>query len=443
MPDSLVEKNLKKLFGDTASPEAILEMDHGQAVNLYREYLNPVLAEIISALGLDASFTEAHGMKVKDVEGREYLDFLAGFGALNLGHEPETVLHALKLVEKRPNIFQLSINPFAAKLAEILALVTPGDLKRSFFCNSGAEAVEAAIKLARVGTGRKTLLYAEGSYHGKTLGALSVSGRELYKTPFAPLLSSTQPIPYGDVKALEEELQKGDVAGFIVEPIQGENGVVVPPAGYLKEVERLCRAHGALLLVDEVQTGMGRTGTLFCCEQDAVEPDVLILSKSLGGGVIPIGAIVAREEVWLKAYGTAETGLLHTSTFGGNGRACACAVAAFRAIVDQDLPSLAKKRGDVFIEKLNQIKDKHEIIEEVRGRGLMLGLKFSEKQDPNIILKIAGSLIKEHGIITAFTLNNPFVLRISPPLIISEGKIDIFINALSEVLTAIGNEKHS
>ncbi|MDP3921099.1 MAG: aspartate aminotransferase family protein [Candidatus Omnitrophota bacterium] len=418
----------------------VLRMTSGEVFRKHNDYLNPIVTMIVRFLGMNRRFVEARGIHLKDDSGRKYLDFLSGFGALNLGHEPPEVLQALRLVEESPNIMQASLNPFAAKLAEYLAEVTPGDLSRSFFCNSGAEAVEAALKLARAATGRRMLLFAEGAYHGKTFGALSVSGREKYKKPFAPLLPDTQAVPYGDLEALRKSLSNKTAAAFIVEPIQGENGVLVPPDGYLKGAEELCREFGTLLLVDEVQTGVGRTGKLFACEHEGVEPDVLILSKALGGGVMPIGAMVTTDIIWKKAYGSLETGLLHSSTFGGNSRACACGIATLRAVLSKNLPAKAAAAGRVLLKKARALTKRSTLLREVRGKGLLLGLVFvrvkgkSPLMEGAITLWVARQMFLRHGIVMAFTLNNLDVLRIAPPLNITQKHIEYFIDSLSDVL---------
>jgi putrescine aminotransferase len=422
--------------------QEILSLSPEKTARLYHQHLNPVIEQISRFLGMNRRFVQARGAWLRDDQGHSYLDFLSGFGALNLGHEPAVVLEALRLVEERPNILQSWLNPFAAKLGEALALISPGDLTRSFFCNSGAEAVEAALKIARKATGRRVLLSAEGAYHGKTFGALSVSGKKKYKEPFEPLIPETEQIPYGNLEALKARLARGDVAAFLVEPIQGENGVVLPHAGYLKESEKICRSQGVLLLADEIQTGMGRTGKMFAVDHEGAEPDVLILSKSLGGGAIPIGAIVVTEEVWKKAYGNLETGLLHSSTFGGNTRACAAAIASIRMILEEGLCERAAVMGELLLSGLKKLQAKYSVLKDVRGKGLMIGLQFvalkgnSRLVEGALTLWSARRFLTKHRIITAFTMNNLDVLRIAPPLIISEEEVRRFLEAADEVLKA-------
>ena len=430
-------KQLKSYF-TTLNAE---RLSSNENTRLHRKYLNPVSAWVSRFIGADRRFIKANGIYLTDVKGNTYMDFLSGFGSLNLGHEPQPVLEALKCVERQPNYLQVSLNPYAAKLAEFLAVVTPGRLSRVFFCNSGAESVEAAIKLARCATGKKILVSTENAYHGKTFGALSVSGKNKFKEPFMPLLPGIKIIPYDNIDALRKVLKEGGVAAFIVEPIQGEAGVIVPRNGYLKKAQQLCRELGALFIVDEVQTGMGRTGKLFCCEYENVEPDILCLSKSLGGGVMPIGAAITTDKIWKKAYGSLETCLLHTSTFGGNSRACACGIAALNATISDNIADNALKQGSYLISQLQDIKKKYSVIKEVRGKGLMIGVHFSRIKGKGpliegaITLWVVRQLLRKHKIIAAFTLNNYDVLRIMPPLTVTRPQIDKFIRALSDTLS--------
>ncbi|MBC7324175.1 MAG: aspartate aminotransferase family protein, partial [Moorella sp. (in: Bacteria)] len=355
-----------------------MELSRQETRELYRTYVNPGLAAMLALLDFDKAFVRAEGIAVWDRDGRRYLDFLGAYGALNLGHNPPEVLAAVRDATGRPNLLQASLNPLAAALAHNLARVTPGDLERVFFCNSGTEAVEGALKLARAATGREKIIYCHNSFHGKSLGSLSVTGREKYRRPFAPLLPGCEAIPYDDLEALEARLAGGEAAAFIVEPIQGEGGVIVPRDGYLKGARELCDRYGSLLIIDEIQTGLGRTGYLFACEHEGVVPDIMCLAKSLGGGVMPIGACIARPRVWDRAYGGMDKALLHTSTFGGNTLAAAVGLAALQSILDQDLPGQAAKKGNFFLERLRQLKGKYPLIKEVRGRGLIIGVEFNQ-----------------------------------------------------------------
>jgi putrescine aminotransferase len=418
----------------------------------YKQYVNPGLANMLALLDFDKRFIRAEGVQVWDQQGEEYLDFLGGYGALNLGHNPEVVIEAVQRVADLPNILQASLNPLAAALAENLARITPGDLKYSFFCNSGTEAVEAALKMSRLCSGKSRILYCSNSFHGKSFGSLSVTGRDKYKTPFGPTLPDCQGVEYDNLSALEEGLAKKDVAAVIVEPIQGEGGIIVPRAGYLSGVRELCDRYQALLIIDEIQSGLGRTGKYFDCEHENVVPDIMCLAKSLGGGIMPIGACIAAGKVYDKAYGSMDRCLLHTSTFGGNSRAMAAGIAALGYIVDNRLDLKAKEMGDYALERMRDMKDRYPLIKDIRGRGLMLGIEFHSGEGSLIDrlsggtasrlgreyigALVAGELLNKHRIITAYTLNNPNVIRLEPPLIVSRQQIDYVIESLASIMQA-------
>lgn len=417
----------------------------------YKEYVNSGKATLLRLLNFDQEYVSAKGMYVYDSKGREYLDFLGGYGSLNFGHNPPSIYKAMERVRELPNILQASIPKITAACARNLETITPGALKRSFFCNSGTEAVEASLKLSRKATGERGIIYTEGSYHGKTFGALSVTGRKKYREPFQPLLSDTHQIPYGDIEALKRILEEREAAAFILEPIQGEGGIILPPSGYLHEAMTLCRERGVLLILDEIQTGFGRTGTLFACEQEEVEPDIMVLSKSLGGGVMPIGVCITTDSIWKRAYGHVDDALLHTSTFGENTLASAAAIAAMELLLERDFIKEVEKKGEYFIEKLKELQREYPLVKEVRGRGLMIGIEFIEPKKGLLdtisrgqISKLsyaylaslmAGELFKKHRIITAYTLNNPNVIRLAPPLIVTYEELDRVVEAFHDVFS--------
>ncbi|MBE3586492.1 MULTISPECIES: aspartate aminotransferase family protein [Desulfofundulus] len=434
--------------GSLLDLQEALSLTRAQVKNLHKKYLNASLATMMELLNFDRQYVRARGISVWDSQGREYLDFLGGYGALNLGHNHPKILAALQRVQEMPNILQASLGTVAAALAHNLARITPGRLQRSFFCNSGAEAVEGAIKLARAATGRSTIIYCQGSFHGKTMGALSVTGREKYQKPFTPLVPHCQAVPYGDLHSLEKALQAREAAAFIVEPIQGEGGIILPPPGYLKKARELCRRYGTLFIADEVQTGFGRTGYMFACEAEEVEPDIMCLAKSLGGGVMPMGAYITTDEIWQRAYGGMEKALLHTSTFGGNTMACTAALAAIQVIYEENLVEQAREIGDYFLTRLKELQTRFPLLKEVRGRGLMIGLEFN--QPGRLASKVtfglagklaeeytgslvAGELLNNHGIITAYTLNNPNVIRLEPPLCVTREHVDRVVAALEDI----------
>jgi len=434
--------------------EDALALSRNEIKMMYKNHVNPALGSLLGLVNFDNKYVKAQGIEVWDEKDNTYLDFMGGYGALNLGHNHHAIIEALKKVNQIPSLLPACINPLTAALAAILAQISPGDLQRVFFCNSGAEAIEGALKTARISTGRSKIIYCEGSFHGKTLGALSVTGRAKYQKPFLPLLPECYPVPFGDGTALEEALQKKDAAAFIVEPIQGEGGIIVPPDGYLQEVRQLCSKYGTLLIVDEVQTGFGRTGKMFACEWDEVAPDILCLAKSLGGGIIPIGAFVTTVEIWDRSYGSIEKALLHTSTFGspgGNPRAAAAAITAINVIYEENLIETAYEMGRYLLPKLKELQEKYPLIKEVRGKGLLIGIEFHQKDSFLNKLTggrlneltheytgamVAGDLLNKYRIITVNTLNNPNVIRLEPPLNVSKQQIDYVVDSLDKIFTA-------
>ncbi|MDD2430709.1 MAG: aspartate aminotransferase family protein [Firmicutes bacterium] len=427
-----------------------LNLDRKSIIDLHREYGNTALVSLLGMLNFDKLFVKAEGVKVWDSDGNLYLDFLGGYGSLNTGHNHPYVIESIMKVKERPNFLQASLPALAGVLANNIAEITPGDLKHCFFGNSGAEAVEGALKVARITTGKPAIISTGGSFHGKTMGALSLTGREKYQQPFKPLVPSCDKVPFNDIEALEERLKKQDVAAFIVEPIQGEGGIIIPDKGYLKAVEELCHKYGALFIADEIQTGLGRTGKMFACEWDEAKPDIMCIAKSISGGIMPASLFITTEEIWNKAYGSKEKCLLHTTTFGGNTWAAAAGIAALEVIIRENLPQKALELGDYLLGELNRLKEKHGLIKEVRGRGLLIGLEFEEpkgmldKISGGALTKasqeyfgslVAGELQNKYGIITAYTLNNPNVIRLEPPLIVTKEEIDQVITALDKIFT--------
>ena len=392
----------------------------------YIQHVNAGLASLFKFMGFDAVEWRAEGSTIWDTEGREYLDLLAGFGTLALGHRPPAVVAAVKeQLDRMPLSSRVLFNKPVADLAAELARILPGDLEKSFFCNSGAEAVEGALKLARLHTGRPGIVAAEGGFHGKTLGALSVSGREVYRKPFAPLVPGVVHVPFGEADALAAAVGE-DTAGVILEPIQGEGGVIVPPDDYLPAARAICDKAGALLIADEVQTGMGRTGAMFACEHSGVVPDIVCMAKALGGGVMPLGAFSSTPKIWACME---ENPLIHSSTLGGNPLACAAGLASVREIERQELPARAIRLGEHALGRLRQIQQAQpDLILEVRGRGLLIGLQFTDSDIAGLVI----AALAQRRVIAAYTLNNPEVIRIEPALTISEADLDRGIDALAE-----------
>ena len=397
----------------------------------YRRYLNPPLARVMKLSGSPVE-VRAQGCTIWDHTGKAYLDFAGGYGVFTLGHRHPRVVAAVKA---QLDVMALSgktmFNPVMGRLARKLAEITPGDLEISFFTNSGTEAVEGALKLARAATKRSRVIATRDAYHGKTLGSLSVSGREVFRAPFGPLLPDVVHVPFGDIGALRAAFTEASrsredaVAAFIVEPIQAEGGVNIPPGGYLREAQALCRESGTLLIADEIQTGLGRCGRRFACEHDGIVPDVLTLAKGLSGGIMPIGAFIATPAAWNAAY--KHEPLLHTSTFGGNELACAAALEALAVLEEEDLAANARARGEELLTGARAIARLFpDVISEVRGAGLLVGVELRHEG-------YGGAIIPEmlrHGVTAAWTLNQQRVIRLEPPLIVSAAQIRKGLDAL-------------
>ena len=409
----------------------------------YMEYINPYVGKMLSQIGLDRVFTQGEGCYLYDEQGNRYLDFLAQYGSVPFGYNHPRIWDAvIKLRNSQlPCFVQPSFPLAASELARVLVRITPAGLNKVTFANSGAEAVEAAIKLCRAATKRKRLLSAYNGFHGKTMGALSATPKKEYQEGFFLPKEQFSHIEFGNIEALEKALATKEFAAFIVEPIQGEGGVIVPPEGYLKQVQSICNKTQTLLVVDEIQTGLGRTGEMFVCESEGITPDVMLLAKSLSGGLVPIGVCLCTDEVYTEKFANK-----HTSTFAGNALACRVALETVEMLVDPSLSivSQVKENGQYLIEGLQKIKQKYPtIISEVRGKGYMLGLKFSPTFDSgvsNFLLRAADTdiltglvmshLLNREKIRVAYTLNDGGVLRIQPPLIATRTECDIFLKGL-------------
>ena len=395
----------------------------------YRKYVNPGIANILKFSGFDVPEERAQGCYVWDASGRRFLDCVGGYGAFSLGHLHPKVVEAVKnQLEREALKSHFFMSTELADACEIMARVLPGEINYSFFCNSGTEAVEGALKCARVHTGRPEFISAVNSFHGKSFGSLSVSGREVYKQKFHPLLPETQHVPFGDAEALANAISDR-TAALILEVVQGEGGVIVAPDDYFPEVRKICDASGSLLILDEVRTGLGRTGKMFASEHYGVQPDIVTMGKALGGGVMPVGAFSSNADVWSSMFG--ENPYLHSTTFGGNPLACVAAIAAINATVEEGLIERSRVLGDRLLEGLKSLRAAHpEMIREVRGKGLLAGIEF--QLDDVAALVIAGC--GRRNLLAAYSLNNPKVVRIEPPLIIEESELGTAIDILGEVV---------
>ena len=395
-----------------------------QALGDYGNYVNESMARLYRFMGFTTLEWTARGATITDIQGQEFID-CGSYGVFFHGHNHPRVVEAVKEQLDRMALSGRTLpHKPVADLGRMLAERTPGDLQYTFFCNSGAEAVEGALKLARAYKKKPGFISTEGAFHGKTFGALSASGRELYRKPFYPLVPGFTHVPYGDADAIARAIDE-DTAAVILEPIQGENGVIVPPDDYLPRVRRICDEKGVLLILDEVQTGMGRTGKLWAFEHWGIVPDILTMAKALGGGVMPIGAFMSTPEIFSVFD---ENPYIHSSTFGANQLACSAGIAALRAIEEQGLLEQATRKGERILITLRSLaRDYPDVIRQVRGKGLLIGIELVNEGASGLMI----SELIDRKVIVIHSLNNPRVIRISPPAVITEAQIDHVLDAVA------------
>jgi putrescine aminotransferase len=377
------------------------------------------------------------GSIMRDLLGREYIDCLGGYGIYNMGMcHPKIIAAVRSQLERMPLSSQELLDPLRGELAELLGELAPGDLQECFFINNGTDAVEGALKLARLYTKRVGFISAVRGFHGKSMGSLSVMGKNTYRQPFEPLLPSIHFVPFGDAAEMASEFRKlnmvgQDVAAVILEPVQGEAGAIVPPADYLPQVRQLCDEFGSLLILDEVQTGMGRTGKIFACEHWNVVPDILCLGKSLGGGVMPLSALISNPVVWEVME---KNPFLHTSTFGGNPLACAAGIAAIEVMLEEGLAEQARIKGDFILGELQKLRAEFpELMTAVHGLGLLIGMDFVSDE---IGYAVAAGLFTR-GVLVAGTLISSRTIRIEPALNIGDDLIRTVLDRLHDCLSEI------
>lgn len=409
-------------------------------------HLNGKFIESMNLLGYLRDFVRADGVELTDAAGKRYLDFLAGYGSIPLGHNHPAVAGAVKAAIDAgvPHFILMAPEALPAELAARLAHLAPGDLSMVFLMSSGSEAVDGALKLARAVTRRPRFVAAQRGYHGATFGAMAVTGDPRLEV-FEPL-GDRALVPWGDAAAIEKQLKKRDVAAVILEPIQAEGGINLPPPGYLSDVHRLCDKYGALFILDEVQTGLGRTGTMLALEREHVCPDVVVLAKGLSGGLVPISAYITRPDLWKKAYGTLAACELHCTTYRGGPLACAAALATLEHIETEGLVARAERLGQHLGEKLRAATLDHPLVRDVRGRGLLWGIELATSKDGLAAGLIAQWLVVgllERGIVTQITTLAPSVIRVEPALIVDESHIDHFAAALADVLSTHSTGKLS
>ena len=420
-----------------------------ETLELAERHIDPAFVNVLRILGFDRPYTSARGSYIYDAAGREYLDFHSGEGFASLGHNHPDVREVLQatLATDLLDGVQIHYSVLAGMLAEELSERLPAGLDGVFFCSSGAEAVESAVKFARAATGRPRLLSCDSGFHGVTLGALSLVGDEFFKERFGPLLPGCARVPFGDLEALERELAHDDVAAFVVEPVQGRE-VRLPPEGYLRGAQELCRRHGTMFVLDEIQTGLGRTGRWFALEHAGLEPDFVLVGKALSGGYMPVAAMVTRREVQRRAIGSLERSYVHQSTYGRNRLSMAAGLATLRVIERDALVQNAALVGEHLRAGLQQLGKRHELIGEVRSCGLMIGVELGMPRGRrarlswNLIHMASAGLFpqlvviplhRDHGVITMAAGKND-VIKLLPPLTLTHEEADRFLDALDAVL---------
>lgn len=420
-----------------------------ETLELAARHLDPSLVDVLAILGFDRQYVSARGSYLYDGAGRAYLDFHSGEGFASLGHNHPDVRKVLQetLAADLVDGVQLHYSALAGMLAEELSRRLPAGLDAVFFSSTGAEAVDTAMKFARAATGRPRLISCHSGFHGVTLGPLSLVGDDFFKEGFGPLLPGCARVRYGELEELDLELGKGDVAAFIVEPVQGRM-VTLPPPGYLEAAQELCRRHGTMFVVDEIQTGLGRTGRWFALDRHGLEPDFVLVGKALSGGYMPVAATVTRRELYQRAVGTLERSYVHQSTFGRNRLSMAAGLATLRVMERDGLCEHAARMGALLRDGLEELRGRYEMVAEVRGEGLMVGIELGQPRAPAARLSwrlihraseglfpqlIVIPLHRDHGVITMAAGKND-VIKLLPALTIAEREVGEFLTALDAVL---------
>jgi ornithine--oxo-acid transaminase len=418
---------------------------------LHDRYLNGQIVRVLKTIGYDIAYTEARGPYLFDAAGNRYLDLLSGWGVFAIGRNHPVVVEVLSDVLRAglPHLVQMDVTVLAGLLAERLVAKMPPGLEKMFFCNSGTESVEAAMKFARYATRRSKIVYVEKGYHGLTYGPLSINGMEEFRDGFGPLLPDCVRVPFDDLEALENALRGRDVAAFVVEPIVG-HGVRIPHDEYLPGAAALCRKYGSLLVCDEVQTGLGRTGRFLAVEHWGVEPDMVCLAKALSGGFAPVGAVACRKRVFDAVYDRMDRAVVHGSTFSKNNLAMAAALATLEVIDSEKLVENAATLGAAIVEDLRPLVDRFEFLKEVRGKGMMIALEFGRPDSLRLraawkLLETANEglfcqlvtvpLFTRHRILSQVAGHGMNIVKFLPPLVIGQEDREWITRACTEVIT--------
>jgi ornithine--oxo-acid transaminase len=426
----------------SASPALSLQSD-----SLYAEHVNPQWVRLLNLLRMNVRYRRCSGAELFTSEGRRVLDFLSGYCVHNTGHNHPAIAAAVRdeIDAAGPGMLQSHVPELAGELARRLTTLAGGRLRRAFFCSSGSEGVEAAIKFSRAHTRREGLLYAEGAFHGLTCGALSLMSDRFWSEGFGPMLPGTQGVPFGSIEALEKHLATRRFAAFIVEPVQAEAGIRVPGRDYLAAAQALCRLYGTLFVLDEVQTGMYRTGRFLAAHEFGLDPDMVVLAKALSGGLIPVGAVLMADAVSDSVYSSLQRAIVHTSTYGENSLAMRAGLATLEVLERESLGERARELGAELRQRLRDALAPYEMVKEVRGLGLLSGIEFQAPR--KLGLRVAFEsfrrihpgmfgqvlvmrLFRDHGMLTQICGNNFMVLKVAPPLVATETQLNEFIEAV-------------
>ncbi|NER81454.1 MAG: aspartate aminotransferase family protein, partial [Leptolyngbya sp. SIO1D8] len=429
---------------------ALIEQRQQENFSLHKQYLNAQMVNVLKTIGFDRHYVKAEGSYLFDDIGDRYLDLLSGFGVFVLGRNHPTVLQVLQdvLQAELPNLVQMDVSILSGLLAERLQKLMPAGLDRIFFANSGTESVEAAIKFSRCATGRSKIVYCQGGYHGLTMGSLSATGETHFRQGFGPFLPDFIEIPFGDLSALETALERQDVAAFITEPIQG-HGVWIPEPDYLPGAAALCRQYGSLLIADEIQTGLGRTGKWWAVDHFGVEPDLLCMAKALSGGFVPVGAVACRPWIFDKVFNRMDRAVVHGSTFGKNNLAMAAGLATLDVLETENLIDHAAQMGQRLLADLHPLVNQYECLKEVRGLGMMIALEFAEPK--SLSLKMAWKMLEmanqglfsqmitvplftRHRILSQVAGHGMNVVKLMPPLVLNETDHHWIVDSISDVV---------
>ena len=431
---------------------AILDDQSDDPLDLVAQYVNPSFARVLKILGYDVNYVRGSGAYLWDDQGNRYIDCISGFGVFACGRNHPTIRKALRQAMELdlPNLVKFGPPRLSGMLAQQLVKMAPGELDTVYFCNSGAEGIEAAIKYARAATGRARIVYCNKAYHGLTMGALSINGGDEFRERFGPLLAHCTPIPFNDLEALEQALSPGDVAGFIVEPIQGK-GVHLPDDTFLPAAAELCHKHKTLFIADEVQTGYGRTGKMFACEHWDAAPDIMVTAKALSGGYVPVGAVLSKRWIHEAVFSSLDRCMVHSTTFGQNDLAMAAGLASLHVLLEEQLVQNAAAMGKRLLAKLKALVNRHEMLEEVRGKGLLIALEFAPPL--SMKLKLGWSLLhkldrglfpqavlipllRDHYVLAQVAGHHQDVIKLIPPLVLSEDDVDHITAALDATISA-------